>query len=72
MNVNRYTPLVNYKRQIETLSKLDLYGRKLIFQGKTQQGGKANIEYLQEAIEHIKGNEMSDVTIDVVFEEFGG
>ena len=43
MNVNRYTPLVNYKRQIETLSKLDLYGRKLIFQGKTQAGGKVNI-----------------------------
>lgn len=35
---------------------MDLYGRKLVFQARTQQGGKANVEYLQEAIELTNGN----------------
>ncbi len=40
VTVNRFLPLINYKRNIENLSKIDLYGRQLIFQAKSKQGGK--------------------------------
>jgi hypothetical protein len=36
--VNRFLPLVNYKQSIETLSKVDLYGRQLVFQARNQEG----------------------------------
>jgi hypothetical protein len=42
-SVNRYLPLINYKRNIETESKMDLYGRQLIFQVNSEKGGKVNI-----------------------------
>jgi hypothetical protein len=29
--VNPYYPLFNYKRQLESNSKIDLYGKKLVF-----------------------------------------
>ena len=29
--VNKFIPLINYKRQIESQHKVDLYGRKLVF-----------------------------------------
>jgi hypothetical protein len=43
MTINRFIPLINYKRNIENQSKIDLYGRQLIFQTKTLQGTKINI-----------------------------
>jgi hypothetical protein len=40
VNVNRFLPLINYKRNIETESKIDLYGRQLIFQVSNNQNIK--------------------------------
>ena len=43
ISVNRFVPLINYKRQIENQHKIDLYGRKLIFKTEIDKTNKANV-----------------------------
>ena len=43
ISVNRFVPLINYKRQIENQHKIDLYGRKLIFKAEIDKAKKANV-----------------------------
>ena len=70
--VNRFIPLLNYKRQIENQHKVDLYGRKLLFKVEIEKGRKANVEYAQEVIELRKEPELTEISIEVDFEEMGG
>ena len=43
ISVNRFVPLINYKRQIENQHKIDLYGRKLIFKAEIDNTNSANV-----------------------------
>jgi hypothetical protein len=51
LSINPFSPLINYKRYLENYSKIDLYGKKLIFKYIDQlHGNSFNIEYLQEIV----------------------
>ena len=43
ISVNRFVPLINYKRLIENQYKVDLYGRRLVFKAEIHPGVKKNI-----------------------------
>jgi len=70
VQVNRFLPLINYKRNIENLSKTDLYGRQLVFYVKNSQGGKVPVEYAQEIVEMSEDN--GELFVEIVFLEMGG
>jgi hypothetical protein len=71
--VNRFTPLINYKRQIENAARVDLYGRKLIFRTSKSQTMEEEIDYLQEFFDNTGGMEpIGPTDLDVLYEEMGG
>ena len=47
--VDPFTPLFNYKRQLETNSKMDLFGKKLIFKYAGNEI-QYKIDYLQDIV----------------------
>jgi hypothetical protein len=46
--VNPYYPLFNYKRQLEVSTKIDLYGKKLLFKYTHYNSENFKIEYVQD------------------------
>jgi hypothetical protein len=55
ISVSPFSPLINYKRQLENSSKIDLYGKKLLFKYADQLHGTSfNVEYLQEIVERTR------------------
>lgn len=69
--VNPYYPLFNYKRQIETNSKIDLYGKKLNFE-YTHNSSNYKIEYVQDIAKKTGGTLKNELELQVKFEEVGG
>lgn len=66
--VNPYYPLINYKRQLENTSKIDLYGKKLIFKYTHYNSENFKIEYVQDITKKTKVDHLNAVELQVYFE----
>lgn len=70
--VNRYLPLMNYKRQLENNSRIDLYGKRMTFKYTHSNKEPYIIEYLQELVQRSSIELRDLMEIEVTFEEMGG
>lgn len=52
--VNPYYPLFNYKGELESQSKIDLYGKKLTFKYTHYNSENFKIEYVQDITKKAK------------------
>jgi len=70
--VNPVIPLINYKGDIERLSGINLFGKKLIFKYIPTEDISYKIEYLQDAVYQTKKYLKNPTDIMIFLEEIGG
>jgi hypothetical protein len=66
--VNPYSPIFNYKTQLESQARMDLYGKKLVFKYTHNNSESFKIEYLQEIALKSKTDLKNALTVEVLFE----